>query len=118
VAAFRKATALPQLLLHPRIRDKIWGTFLRGDHDTAVFQSFKEVEVAVREACTYEATDLGVSTMRRAFAPDIGPLTDKPAPPKGGQQAYQISSPVPSAPTRTRRATVTLASRLLRKQRK
>ena len=37
VAAFRKASALPQLLLHPRIRDKIWSTFLRGDHDTAVF---------------------------------------------------------------------------------
>jgi uncharacterized protein (TIGR02391 family) len=86
VAAFRKATALPQLLLHPRIRDKIWGTFLRGDHDTAVFQSFKEVEVAVRDSCTYEATDLGVPMMRRAFAPDIGPLTDKSAP-KGEQQA-------------------------------
>ena len=42
--------------------------------------------MAVREACTYEATDLGVPMMRRAFAPDIGPLTDKSAP-KGEQQA-------------------------------
>jgi uncharacterized protein (TIGR02391 family) len=86
VAAFRKASALPQLLLHPRIRDKIWGTFLRGDHDTAVFQAFKEVEVAVREACAYEATDLGVPMMRRAFTPGIGPLPDRSAP-KAEQQA-------------------------------
>jgi uncharacterized protein (TIGR02391 family) len=86
IAAFRKATALRQSLLHPRIRDKIWSTFLRGDHDTAVFQAFKEVEVIVREVGAYESTDLGVPMMRRAFAQDTGPLTDRSAP-KGEQQA-------------------------------
>jgi uncharacterized protein (TIGR02391 family) len=51
-----------------------------------VFQAFKEVEVAVRDACAYDATDLGVPMMRRAFAPETGLLTDKSAP-KGEQQA-------------------------------
>jgi uncharacterized protein (TIGR02391 family) len=86
VTAFRKASALPQFFLHPRIQEKIWGTFLRGDHDTAVFQAFKEVEVAVREVCAYEATDFGVPMMRRAFAPDTGPLSEQSTP-KGEQQA-------------------------------
>jgi uncharacterized protein (TIGR02391 family) len=86
MTTFRKASALPQLLLHPRIRAKIWSTFLRGDHDTAVFQAFKEVEVTVREECAYEPTDLGVPMMRRAFASETGLLTDKSAP-KGEQQA-------------------------------
>lgn len=51
-----------------------------------MFQAFKEVEVAVREACAYETTDLGVPMMRRAFTPDTGPLTDRSAP-KAEQQA-------------------------------
>lgn len=47
LASYRKAQALPWELIRRSIRDKVWGTFLRGDHDTAVFQAFKEVEVAV-----------------------------------------------------------------------
>jgi uncharacterized protein (TIGR02391 family) len=42
--------------------------------------------VAVREVCAYEATDFGVPMMRRAFAPDTGPLSEKSTP-KGEQQA-------------------------------
>ena len=73
--------------------------------------------MAVREACTYEATDLGVPMMRRAFAPDIGPLTDKSAP-KGEQQALSDLFAGAIGSYKNRRATVTLASRLLRKQQK
>ena len=49
VAAYRKANMLPRRLLHPIIAQKVWATFLRGDYDAAVFQSFKEVEVRVQE---------------------------------------------------------------------
>lgn len=74
--SYRKASALPKLLVHERIRDKVWSTFLRGDHDTAVFQAFKEVEVAVREVGGYKVEDIGPPLMRKAFAKDNGPLTD------------------------------------------
>ena len=50
--------------------------FLRGDYDTAVFQAFKEVEIAVRKAGHYNDTDIGVALMRKAFNVDDGNLTD------------------------------------------
>lgn len=77
---FRKATLLSPQLLHSRIIDSAWPTFIRGKHDTAVFEAFKEVEVAVRTACGYDAKVIGVSLMRQAFHPDNGPLTDKSLP--------------------------------------
>lgn len=76
VEAYRKANMLPNRLLHPIIAQKVWATFLRGDYDTAVFQSFKEVEVQVREASGFAAEDVGVSLMRKAFDASNGPLTD------------------------------------------
>jgi hypothetical protein len=45
---YRKANLLPKRQLHPVIAQKVWSLFLRGDYDTAVFQAFKEVEIAVR----------------------------------------------------------------------
>lgn len=74
---FRKATLLSPKLLHPRIAETAWPTFIRGKHDTAVFEAFKEVEVAVRTACGYDAKMIGVPLMRQAFHIDNGPLTDK-----------------------------------------
>ena len=78
--AYRRANMLPKQLLHPTLAQKVWPAFLRGDYDTAVFQSFKEVEVRVREAGRFETTDLGVDLVRRAFRPGDGPLTDQNAP--------------------------------------
>ena len=83
--AYRKGNLLPKRQLHPTIAQKVWSLFLRGDYDTAVFQAFKEVEVAVRKAGEYEGTDLGVSLMRKAFG-DKGPLTD-PKQPSAEQEA-------------------------------
>lgn len=77
---FREASILPKDLLHPLIAEKCWLTFVRGDHDTAVFQAFKEVEVAVRAAGGFADTDIGVPLMRKAFHPDDGPLTDQSLP--------------------------------------
>lgn len=76
VSAYRKANLLPKGQLHPLIAQKVWATFLRGDYDTAVFQAFKEVEVAVRGAGSFAASDLGTDLMRKAFNINGGPLTD------------------------------------------
>lgn len=73
---YRKSDMLPRQLLHPVIAQKVWSAFLRGEYDTAVFQSFKEVEVAVREAGNFSAGDLGPDLMRKAFHEENGPLTD------------------------------------------
>ena len=77
--AYRRSSLLPREFLHPVIAQKIWSTFLRGDYDTAVFQAFKEVEVVVRQAAKLDATDIGVSLVRKAFDSKNGPLTDMSA---------------------------------------
>jgi uncharacterized protein (TIGR02391 family) len=43
----------------------------------AVFAAFKAVEVAVREAGGYEATDLGADLMRKAFDPSDAPKDNR-----------------------------------------
>jgi uncharacterized protein (TIGR02391 family) len=82
VEAYRKGRILPAELLQPELLRKVRPLFIRGDHDVAVFQAFKEVEVAVRNAANakgagYPDDLVGVTLMRRAFHPDNGPLTDK-----------------------------------------
>ena len=74
---YLRGSSLPREILHPRIVDTVWLLFLRGDYDTAVFQAFKEVEVAVREAAQLTETLIGVKLMRKALDPASGPLTDK-----------------------------------------
>lgn len=74
--AYRKANLLPKQILHPVIAQKVWATFLRGDYDTTIFQAFKEVEVNVRDAGGFIASDLGTALMRKAFDVNNGPLTD------------------------------------------
>ena len=73
--AYRKANLLPKGQLHPIIAQKVWSLFLRGDYDCAVFQAFKEVEIAVRSAGNYDGRDIGVDLMRKAFG-NGGALTD------------------------------------------
>ena len=74
VEAFRKGRALPIELLQPELASKVHHLFLRGDHDVAVFQAFKEVEVAVRKAGHYSDGLVGRDLMQKAFHPDDGPL--------------------------------------------
>ena len=74
---YRKANLLPKGKLHSLIAQKVWSIFLQGDYDTAVFQAFKQVEVAVRKAGGYTETDYGTDLMRKAFHEDNGNLTDK-----------------------------------------
>lgn len=79
--AFRQGIAFPKQLLHPTIAERTWIAVMRGEFDAAVFHAFKAVEVAVREACGFAPTDIGVDLMRRAFNPTNGPLTRVTDPP-------------------------------------
>ncbi len=60
---------------------------MHGDNDSAVFASFKSVEVAARTACGYEEGLLGTKLMRKAFGPIKGPLADKSL--ESGEQLAQ-----------------------------
>ena len=75
-AAYRKASLLPRHLLHPKLREDPWLNFIRGKLDTAVFEAFREVEIAVRAAAALTNQDLGVALMRNAFHPEKGALRD------------------------------------------
>ena len=76
LAAYRKANLLPKRQLHPIIAQKVWAIFLRGDYDIAILQSFKDVEIAVRQTGGYTNADYGVDLMRKAFHVQRGNLTD------------------------------------------
>jgi uncharacterized protein (TIGR02391 family) len=83
-AAYWRGNLLQKGRLHPLIASKVYPAFLRGDYDTAVFQAFREVEVAVLEAGGLGPGDFGGRLMRAAFKPastrgesgTAGPLTD------------------------------------------
>ena len=75
VEVYRKTKLLPKELLHSTLVDKVWPLFSRGDYDTAVFQAFKEVEVAVHEAGEYSEADCDLELMEKAFNPESGKLT-------------------------------------------
>ncbi len=86
-ASYRKASLLTKGQLHPLIATKVYPAFLRGEYDTAVFQSFREVEVAVRSAGGFQSELVGTRLMREAFRPtdpekavSPGPLTDTSLP--------------------------------------
>jgi len=84
-ACYRKASLLAKGQLHPLIASKVYPAFLRGEYDTAVFQAFREVEVAVRAAGGFPDDMVGVNLMREAFKPvknnnPPGPLTDTTLP--------------------------------------
>jgi hypothetical protein len=81
VEAYRKGRVLPVNLLQPTLAEKVWPQFLRGDHDVAVLQAFREVEVTVRKGANgkgagYPDDLVGVKLMRSAFHPETGPLSN------------------------------------------
>ncbi|HXC49723.1 MAG TPA: TIGR02391 family protein [Candidatus Limnocylindrales bacterium] len=79
IVAYRHANLLPKGLLHPALVQKVYAPFLRGDYDVAVFQSFKILEVHIRQQAGLSDTDIGVTLVRLAFKPTTGPLADKHA---------------------------------------
>lgn len=84
-AEYRTGGQLPKALLHSKIAGAAYLDFARGDFQSAVFKSFRDVEVAVREASGI-TDEVGVRLMRVAFrpGPSCGPLTDPKA--EGGEQ--------------------------------
>jgi len=87
--SYRNAGLLPRGQLHELIAGKVYPAFLRGEYDTAVFQAFREVEIAVRGAGGFRSEDYGSELMRAAFRPvnrpekpavKPGPLTDTTLP--------------------------------------
>ncbi len=75
----------PRELLHAAVSDRAWPLYLKGEYDTAVFQAFKEVEVAVRKAAGYSDSEFGKPLMRSAFyasndTTSPGPLSDTTEP--------------------------------------
>jgi Protein of unknown function (Hypoth_ymh) len=68
-AEYRKANLLPKAHLHLLIATKVYPAFPRGEYDTAVFQAFREVEVAVRTAGGFPSELVGRELMREAFRP-------------------------------------------------
>jgi uncharacterized protein (TIGR02391 family) len=77
--AFAAARALSQDLLHPKIRGRVWGDFVRGHFDSAVLFAAKQIEIAVREAVGAGTDKYGVPLVGDAFNENSGPLTDQQA---------------------------------------
>lgn len=76
-AAFTFSNIFPKETIHPELSRKTYPLFMRGDYETAVFQAFKSVEVAVRNAAqNLDPRLYGVDLMRKAFHAENGPLTD------------------------------------------
>lgn len=74
--SFRASLALPKEILDPRIRERVWLAFVRGEYDVAVFHAMKEAEVVLRAAAGASADLPAVKLARMAFDPRTGSLTD------------------------------------------
>ena len=82
---------LPGDLVSDDFAAKVLPLFRRGDYDIAVFQAFKEVEVATRKAADakdagYPDDCVGRDLMQKAFNAENGPLTNSELTP-GQRQA-------------------------------
>ena len=77
-ASYAVARMLPREALNPKLAEKVWTAFMRGEFDVAVFQAMKAVEVAVRYGSGLPVSLLGVKLMREAFR-DNGVLADMTA---------------------------------------
>ena len=51
---YARSLSFPRSLLHPSIANEVWLDIVRGDLETAVFKSFRAVEIAVREAGQFD----------------------------------------------------------------
>ena len=55
-----EADFLPEHKFHPMIPQNVWSSFSQRAYGSAVFEAFKQVEIAVRKAGGYAETDIGV----------------------------------------------------------
>jgi uncharacterized protein (TIGR02391 family) len=78
--SFARSVSFSKTLLHPAIANEVWIDLARGDLETAVFRSYRAVEIAVRAAGRFADTDVGTALMRKAFDKQTGPLSDQGQP--------------------------------------
>ena len=74
---YKAASMLPQKMLHPAIRDRVYFNFQRGDYQMAVIAAFRQVEIAVRDKSG--SKESGTQLMRAAFDKKTGALRDHEA---------------------------------------
>lgn len=77
---------LPESLLHPQIAAECMSSFRAGKFDTAVFEAFKALEVAMRNGAGLGYELVGTKLAARTFHPEDGPLSDP------GQEAGERQS--------------------------
>lgn len=70
---------LPEAFLHPELLANVRPLFFQSRFETAVFEAFKTLEVAIRTAAHLGHDLVGVQLASRAFNPEDGPLTDRTA---------------------------------------
>jgi len=75
--ALISAEQLPEHFLHPELLEHSRPLFLQSRFETAVFEAFKTLEVAIRSSAELNDGDIGVQLAQAAFHPDNGSLTDK-----------------------------------------
>lgn len=67
---------LPEHFLHTEFVSNVRPLFLQSRFETAVFEAFKTLEVAIRIAADFGDDSIGVPLASKAFHPEDGPLTD------------------------------------------
>lgn len=76
---FMTSEHLPEAFLHTELLLHVRPLFFQSRFETAVFEAFKALEVAIRTAAKLGHDLVGVQLASRAFHPDDGPLTDQQA---------------------------------------
>ena len=90
IERLRLERILPDVLLHDRIRRVCIDVFNTGHHQAAVFEAFRILEVAIREAAGYGPNEHGETMINDAFNEKTGgPLVDATAP-KSEQRAMRF----------------------------
>lgn len=79
---------LPEFLLHPTIKAASIEIFRIGKYDAAVFEAFKTLENAIRQAAELSADAHGMPMVAKAFNAETGPLA-LPDDPPGERQGMQ-----------------------------
>ena len=76
LSAIRLRNLLPDFMLHPAIRAACLAIFNTGKLDAAVFEAFRTLEVAIRDAAGYDPDAHGQPMIANAFHSSTGPLRD------------------------------------------
>ena len=71
-----KWTIIPQIMLHPIIKNRCWKLITIEEFDNAVFNAYKSIEIRIRKLSSLNSEDIGVKLVRKAFDSNNGPLTD------------------------------------------